>query len=74
MPVEIVRRGAGTKFDSRKLKKTANEILKLLSERRAETGCGFLGRQAAGQSGSLMVRHMKGMKTDCVGNVTRESS
>ncbi len=35
MPVEIVRRGAGTKFDSRKLKKTANEILKLLGERRA---------------------------------------
>ncbi len=35
MPVEIVRRGAGTKFDSRKLKKTANEILKQLGERRA---------------------------------------
>jgi len=35
MPVEIVRRGAGTKFDSRKLKKTANEILNLLGVRRA---------------------------------------
>jgi len=35
MPVEIVRRGAGTKLNSRKVKKTANKILKLLGERRA---------------------------------------
>ena len=47
MPVEIVRRGAGTKFDSRKLKKTANEILKLLGERRAELSVGLLKGQAA---------------------------
>ena len=43
MPVEIVRRGVGTKFDSRKLKKTANEILNLLGERRAELSVALIG-------------------------------
>ena len=43
MPVEIVRRDAGTKFDSRKLKKTANEILQLRGEGRAELSIALIG-------------------------------
>jgi rRNA maturation RNase YbeY len=56
MPVEIVRRGAGTKFDSRKLKKSASEILKLLGERRAELSVALIGN---GEMRKLNARYRK---------------
>jgi rRNA maturation RNase YbeY len=56
MPVEIVRRGAGTKFDSRKLKETATEILKLLGERRAELSVALIGN---GEMRKLNARYRK---------------
>jgi probable rRNA maturation factor len=56
MPVEIVRRGAGKKFGSRRLKKTANEILKLLGERRAELSVALIGN---GEMRKLNTRYRK---------------
>jgi len=56
MPVEIVRHGAGTKLDSRKLKKTASEILNLLGEQRAELSVALIGN---GEMRKLNARYRK---------------
>ena len=56
MPVEIVRRGAGAKFDSRKLEKTANEILQLRGEGRAELSIALIG------NGEMRIEGVEGVR------------
>ena len=43
MPVEIVRRDAGARFPSRKLRKIANKVLELVKEDQAELSLALVG-------------------------------